>query len=135
MSLTTWKKEFYPESADKAARRGVGEAIEHSLRKWRGATQENAERHGVSVCRNLPGIRGKYSSLVFDLSTCALCSLFYDVGCKGCPLVTKRSGKRCYSPGRGFSNFADMDLGPDLMIHELEEALEKWREENEQPKL
>lgn len=126
MSLRTWKKEFYPESAKKAAKRGVGAAIEHSLRKWQGATEENAERHGVSIRGGAPGIAGKYGKLIFDCTTCALCSLFYEDGCKGCPLVHE-DGSRCYSMDRGFSNFADMDLGPDLMIHELEEALEKWR--------
>lgn len=127
MSLTTWKKEFYPETAKKAAKRGVEAAIEHSLRKWRGATDENVKKHDVGVDGYSASIRGSRSMFTFDYSTCALCSLFYDDDCTGCPLVGK-DGRRCYSRGRGYHTFADIDQGPNLMIQELEAALEKWRE-------
>lgn len=45
MSLKTWKKEFYP---TKPSHKWTWlECIEHSLRKWRGATEENCQKHNV----------------------------------------------------------------------------------------
>lgn len=45
MSLQTWKDEFYPVPASEPIG-GHKAQIEHSLRKWRGATKENTEKHG-----------------------------------------------------------------------------------------
>lgn len=44
MSKQTWEEEFYPIHAWQAAGT-VKEAIEHSLRKWKGLTKENLNKH------------------------------------------------------------------------------------------
>lgn len=136
MSIETWKEEFYPVTAEAVNAGGsasVGELIEHSLRKWRGATYTNLERHGLGRgaseldCDVIYEFGGKTFS--FDSHSCALCERFIDAGCSGCPLVDE-NGRNCNEYGRGYFNFAENGRGPDLMIHELEEALEEWREEN-----
>ena len=45
MSLKTWKKEFYPQSAKRTKQ---SEAVEHSLHKWRGILPANLKKHGLN---------------------------------------------------------------------------------------
>jgi hypothetical protein len=92
MSLETWKAEFYPIPADEVS---VDDAVQHSLRKWRGLTKENLEKHALSqkdffIKEN----DGDYPLLSIDDSTCALCYHFINDKCVACPLF-KVLSKRC----------------------------------------
>ena len=69
MSLQTWMDEFYPTPAQKFPTEL--EAVEHSLRKWKGLTKENLEKHSVVHCRF--SIRDDaHVQLDIDSTTCAL---------------------------------------------------------------
>lgn len=133
MSIETWKEEFYPVTAAKAAVKATdGELIEHCLIKWRGATDENLAKHELR--RDCEDGGTEYIDLVddcgdfvfaFGTSTCALCKRYFAKGCLGCPLVDYL-GQRCYMAEHGYGVFADGGP-PDLMIQELEGALLKWQ--------
>lgn len=95
MSLQTWMLEFYPETAEEAAKRGDAAAVEHSLRKWEGLKFENLERHDVGA-----GSRAIYDGSTgqgFDLGgdNCALCVLHEEQYCCTCPLYKARGGFAC----------------------------------------
>jgi len=94
MSLTTWKQEFYTTPAttpqDKLS------AIEHSLKKWRGLTKENLERHQVAKNNKfIFDIKDKTDALLIAGSSCALCCLYYLDGCEGCPLYRSLGNIEC----------------------------------------
>lgn len=83
MSLGTWKAEFYPTPVDNPD----CHPVMHSLRKWRGLTNDHLEKHGLL---EIHYVSYKYAQ------TCALCfSRGYDhsVGvitsdmCRECPIV------------------------------------------------
>lgn len=91
MSLETWKAEFYPIEASKVL---VEDAVQHSLRKWRGLTKENLKKHGVKQDGN--SIYDVFGSLRLNYGSCALC-FHYECSvsdCPGCPLVSVL-GTRC----------------------------------------
>lgn len=92
MSLDTWKSEFYPIEASKVP---VEEAVQHSLRKWRGLTKENLEKHGVIKDEDSTKIMYGKGGMSIDAHSCALCEHYLDSyqmdnACEGCPLVTVR---------------------------------------------
>ena len=70
MSLQTWMDEFYPTPAQKFPTEL--EAVEHSLRKWKGLTRENLEKHGV-IHRGWNIRDDNDTRLLIDSTTCALC--------------------------------------------------------------
>lgn len=75
MSLETWKKEFYPTPAQKFPTEL--EAVEHSLRKWRGLTKENLEKHELyQRLYFIQDATGK--KFCIDCTTCALCQQHFD---------------------------------------------------------
>lgn len=127
MSLETWKEEFYPTSA--AQPMTAREAIEHSLRKWRGLTDANLAKHQVTK-KHRWIIDYFGGSLEIDNETCALCYNFQIIDdktglqdCKACPLYVARS-TRCDrgftpSPYAAFVMYGD----PCPMIKLLEEVL------------
>lgn len=85
MSLTTWKKEFYPVTANECPQDGRS-ALKHAILKWTGLLPENMKKH--RIVKSLPGttyIRYKNSGHRFPItgSTCALC---YNP-CICCPIV------------------------------------------------
>lgn len=126
MSLESWKEEFMPIEAKEAAADGLGPAIAHSLQSWIGMRAENAGRHGLYV----DGLRlfGDGASMVKSVDECALCQLFFDQHCKGCPLL--RDGwEKCFRDGRGYKIMTKTS-NPEVMIQELEEAMEEWKREN-----
>lgn len=93
MSLESWKAEFYPVPAADASGSDA-EAIEHSLRKWRGLEPEALARHGVER-------RGRYiqdaeECLLIGDTSCALCRRHdvMDGTCPRCPIKLAR-GRRC----------------------------------------
>ena len=89
MSLTTWKKEFYPEDAGKVSAK---DALAHSLRKWEGILPENLKKHDVFLDEDhkLRGKKGPPMGYVTGNKTCALCHhhwhYFIDT-CDDCPLT------------------------------------------------
>jgi len=70
MSLQTWMDEFYPTPTRKFPTEL--EAVEHSLRKWKGLTKENLKKHHVIKSGSL--LRDDaYERFFIDSTTCALC--------------------------------------------------------------
>jgi|GEM_PF-3278397 len=96
MSLTTWRKEFYPTFAQDATSEN---AIEHSIRKWVGLRSENLQKHNVTT--NGSSLHDGANSLWIDASTCALCVVYYDhsertvSACSRCPLFRVRGNVAC----------------------------------------
>ena len=45
MSLSSWKKEFYPCEAN--SKEALKDPLKHSLRKWQGLTKKNLKKHGM----------------------------------------------------------------------------------------
>lgn len=87
MSLVTWKKEFYPSTAQAAAERGVVSAVKHSLQKWRGLSEKALKQHGLRLSRDKTSIRmDRTEFTATKADTCALCELFIKNCCRGCPL-------------------------------------------------
>lgn len=98
MSLATWKKEFYPKSAN--SRMSKRDAILHSIRKWEGLRKENLRKHGLKfeiVSKSIVDKNG--SEMEIDVSSCALCVKYYYSNknldrCVECPLQ-KTLGRPC----------------------------------------
>jgi len=124
MSLQTWKKEFYTEDATNVSKE---DAIEHSLKKWRGLTKENLEKHCVVRLRDLICDINGSSRLYIDKDSCALCLTSGD-DCTSCPLFESREDVSCdsttndekTSPYHAFTR----DGNAEPMIKALEEAKE-----------
>jgi len=144
MSLETWKEEFYPVPADdKRAKRSHTAAVNHSLKKWRGLTKENLEKHGLQKESTviIPINGGGCISIVG--ATCALCCMEYDRTClnnstsekfcRQCPLF-RTLGRQCdqdnlldvsEEPGP-YIKFIIKD-DPQPMIEALEKTKKKLR--------
>lgn len=127
MSLQTWKEEFYPVPADQCPK---GEAVAHSLRKWRGLTDENCGKHDVEK------LYGRVGELRIDSRSCALCEHYYkrpNQDCSECPLALVRGGAPCDYTGDGevmSPYLAFEDRGdPQPMIAALEAALAREQAE------
>ena len=133
MGMKEWVEKYYPKTAEEVAKEGVQASLEHALNKWKGARPEVLREYHLI----LDGTHLTDGIEWFPLtaSTCALCVLFDQPhsghSCAGCPLTIQEGPvmSRCWSYGRGWHAFFE-DRGPDLMIEELEEALEKWKKEN-----
>lgn len=108
MSMKTWKEKFYPVEAEVAAKDGVLAAVDHSIKKWEGLTQENLKAHGVRQQLHVITTLGNPMANIkspnnFSVNgrTCALCVLFATQGkweCDGCPLYEVR-GAKCFKDG------------------------------------
>jgi len=125
MSAQTWLAEYMPEPADSEA--AQEKPVSHCLRKWRGATKERLEKHGLGI---MP-VRGS--------GECALCVRhgYKDRGhridepdCSRCELA-ETLGHPCdhYDDELGnvgpYSIYFD-DGDPSAMIEALEKTLEKY---------
>ena len=146
MSIETWKEEFYTVPADdRRAKRSHTAAVNHSLKKWRGLTKENLEKHGLikksmtSVIIPING--GGYISTAG--TTCALCCMEDDRTClnnstnekfcRRCPLF-RTLGKQCNQENffdiseepSPYSEFLSKD-DPLPMIKALEKTKKKLR--------
>ena len=79
-TLNDWIKEFYPINA-RNVKGGNKELLEHSLRKWRGATKENTEAYdceyiNYTIVPNYALSEMKdqgHLFIDFGYNTCALC--------------------------------------------------------------
>jgi hypothetical protein len=130
MSLKTWKKEFYPVDAGRRMSRAT--ALRHSLRKWRGLQRKNLKRHrGKSIWNyDLGFVDGNFE---ISWRSCALCTLYYNEGCRECPLSEVREGVNCdatlveesRSPYRSFN----VDGDPHPMIRLIRKAMKKFNVE------
>lgn len=123
MSLESWKKEFMPIDAKNAAAEGLGPALAHSLKSWKGMRAKSARRHGLRV----DGIQiaGPTGSMARRVEECALCQLFFDKNCRGCPLMGD-DGSKCFHEGRGYRIMMNTS-DPEVMIEELEMAMKRWK--------
>lgn len=102
MSLKSWKREYYPITATKAAEKENSDAfvIEHSLTKWIGLRQVNRERHEVT--NESAELKGRHNELALEINawSCSLCARFYKEKAEGstcveCPLYKVRGGVPC----------------------------------------
>mgnify|MGYP001310501769 CR=1 FL=1 len=138
MSIQSWYNENYPIDAELVS--DEGEAIEHSIRKWKGFLPENLAKHGVKI-DTLDQVEGTlidenskgawdYAITPLNLdsgSSCALCEMFFrplpsDIPCAKCPIV--KSGQLyCFNTKSAYMlSYPDK---PELMIEALEVAL-RW---------
>ena len=129
MSLATWKAEFYPTEAKDCP---ADQAIEHSLRKWRGLRAETLRTHGLKTSvGDLVDSEGK--RFVMGAESCALCEQFYKATvdyedrCAACPLAQARGGVSCDETTSEERNAPWWEWGdkynPEPMIAALEKAL------------
>ena len=121
MSLESWKSEFYPVDASECGK-SHREQIEHSLRKWRGATKENAAKHGCFYeGRRINSEHyEKDNPFHFGVESCSLC--FNNSSCRTCPVVL--SG---FQPCESFESEYEMSAyDPSPMIAVLEYLLEQY---------
>lgn len=96
---------------DKTTKNALKESVAHWKRMARGKRRE------------LPGFNGKLRLEEANREFCALCHLFYDNGCKGCP-VSERTGKdKCQDTPQVEAANAYADFGYDSP--EFEEAAQK----------
>lgn len=91
MSLKSWLDAFYPIPADEVSKE---DALEHSIRKWKGLLPVNLAKHQVLYRWEEVQSRDE-SGLPISASSCALCRHWYDAdsGCPECPLV--KAGHIC----------------------------------------
>ena len=95
MSLSTWKKEFYPKNANKVSKK---EALNHSLQKWNGLLKKNLKKHKVEI--HIGALHDQNdlfydAGLEIDYSSCALCFYYMENSCKLCPLAIIRGNIDC----------------------------------------
>ena len=117
MSIRGWKLEFYPTNANSTTARR--DPVGHSLKKWRGLTSSNLEKHGLY--RSGGGIQDSYYAFEINCNTCALCCKYPGPKCACYPLCKIVDGRPCDSNGSPFQIF--MKFGDPLpMIRALEKA-------------
>ena len=120
MSLKTWLDEFYPIPAAKVSKE---DALEHSIRKWKGLLPENLEKHQVVYqWEELQSQNEEelIQPLPISSSSCALCQHWYDdeSGCPECPLV--KAGNNCCEDYD--SAWRERYNNPARMVEELERS-------------
>ncbi len=136
MSLKTWEAEFYPQTAEAFALidhrdpQSQREAIQHSIRKWRGLLPNNLMGHGcVLIGQYLEDARDRIKGLAIDGDSCALCVLNCKASveshrCASCPLFLSRNGVACDVDGINASDLYRSGLeDPTIMIEGLQKAL------------
>lgn len=129
MSLDTWKKKFYPKPPSK--RMTKRQAVEHSLRKWRGLTESELKKHGLKrVWKHIEEI-GKFGELEINAISCALCEKYLHVPgkdfCQNCPL-NKVLGEPCDEDEESPYKIWVTKGNPKPMIKALQRALESLDE-------
>ena len=107
MSLATWKKEFYPIEASEVKKK---DALDHSIRKWRGLSAASLKKHRVGKDlgdRTLFDMGENVEWFTINTTRCALCKHYYisvHGHCTGCPLFTVNKGTRCDEGATGEAN-------------------------------
>lgn len=120
MSLKSWLDEFYPISASEVSKE---DALEHSIRKWKGLLPVNLAKHKVAYQWEEVQPRDKEErihSFLIGSSSCALCQHWYDdeSGCPECPLV--KAGHICCDDYN--SAWRERYNNPARMVEELERS-------------
>lgn len=132
MSYETWKQKYYPTDAitfrggDLADLDTVIEAIEHSLRKWRGLSKTALREHGLVKSMWRIG-KESQDREEYDLSisgnSCALCMLSGQ-DCDKCPIV-EVTGDVCDGDDSQYDTWCSF-TNPDPMIDLLETVLQHY---------
>ena len=124
MSLKTWKKEFYKEPFVKkpkeGALRATKRALNHSIKKWEGTLDEDASKHNVAFDKHMFIADKKGNELEFDASSCALCGLFVNKSCNGCPL--HEINDCCGDEGSSYLQIYENQKHPSVMVNSLKRA-------------
>lgn len=130
MSLTTWKKQFYPKKP--SSRMSWITATEHSLKKWMGALPGNVKKHGVEYKSHHIVHKKQYNlRMSFSYLTCALCvksmsiKIKDHIYCSVCPLQ-KMLGRSCDEYGVA-SIYEQSTNNPTAMILTLQKLLKKLK--------
>lgn len=134
-TLNDWIKEFYPVEACNV-KGGNKELLEHSLKKWKGATKENTETYNcayidyciVAKC-SLSKMKDQERLILgFGCATCALCqphkNAICDYNCDKCIIVLS-GNPSCPTGG---SAYAKSKNDPAPMIALLEKLLQETNE-------
>lgn len=118
LSKEAWLSLYYPTTAEQASAT-EREALEHSIRKWKGL--RDLEAKGLKLVEEI-SLYTKEGLHVLDIDgeSCALC-FRRQYGCLGCSVGS------CGLQYRQFNKYAD----PEPMIKLLEEALERVKKEGE----
>lgn len=94
MSISSWKKRFYPVDVDEKLTNL--EAVQHSLKKWRGLVPVELKKHGLTVTAYSDIADKQGSQFSIDSTSCALCFKHDQINnCRTCPLTRVRGGVRC----------------------------------------
>jgi len=123
MSFESWKEEYYPVPADEV---DPEDALEHSIRKWDGLSEENCHKHDIDLL-------DVDCDLPVEGSTCALCQIhnpeaFDKDKCVGCPLY-KDLGKACFTGENSpWSSWVKFDNNVPML-----EALKRARDNEQSP--
>ena len=138
-SVDSWKQQFYPIPATDASAWTVIEAIDHSIRKWEGATPESLLAHGcelkTTMIGQLPVIVGVTSRdtgevVYFDSDSCSLCVRGHDAvahnqqldACGNCPIRVSLGGRTCVELASGPYREFCRTGNPQLMLDALRDA-------------
>lgn len=100
MSLESWKKEFYPVTAQSRTLKTDIDRVKHSIKKWEGLRQADLARHGVKRSPRNGYILYAVDTLAISSDSCALCHkhLWNNMTrrkCGRCPLALERGGVKC----------------------------------------
>jgi hypothetical protein len=100
MSLKTWLKEFYPVSAEVAARKSWIACLNHGILKWSGLRVSALKKHKVSMNWYALVLMDNADSadFAFDGESCALCVRANVNGlgsCHGCPVYKYQKYEAC----------------------------------------
>jgi hypothetical protein len=133
MSMQTWIDEFYPITAEEAARGSAKDATVHSIRKWEGLRPSALAKHGCTLIENtLYDVDDR--RLVIASNSCALCVKFYSTKtyCRRCPLAKARDGTPCDKHMLGeriapYFELTESPNGPEPMIAWLGKALSECK--------
>jgi len=126
MSLSSWKKEFYPVPATKSKSFEL-QAAEHSLLKWTGLLPKNLKKHELTI--DFWGdLQGKTGSFKINASTCALCQrhvLRRNLLCGTC--IINEKFIQCDHPDSAYRRWRD-DRNPKPMINVLKKCVKILKE-------
>lgn len=129
-TLNDWIKKFYPIEACHV-KGGNKELLEHSLKKWKGATEENTEMYNCVYADY--SIAANQECLVFSFgyTTCALCQVHTYIAnegmlynCDKCIIVLS-GNLSCPTEGSAYRKSKN---NPAPMIALLEKLLQEYTE-------
>lgn len=98
MSVKTWKEEFYSVPAVELIDCSDIVCLEHAIKKWEGALEDNLKKHKVKF-KDFVVVDEEGYSINFNDVTCALCQKYPSPNCHDynenyCPFI-KLTGSIC----------------------------------------